>query len=192
MNNKILGVIIVLVAIASFLGGTTFTKWQAQKGEITSAQQAPPSPAAQRPTQPQEVTEGLPKTIGAFSVLEEDICQEDDKPIIYFFGSQSCPHCTWEHPIFEKVVENFSDLITVHNNMDSDADGEVFQRYLQINHGSIPFLLLGCQYARVGSGENYGEEQEEKFLTALLCQLTDGQPGTVCAEVEDLIEQIED
>ena len=192
MDKKVIGIIIVLIAIAAFLGGATFTKWQAQKGEITPAQQAHPSPAAQTPTQPQEVMGELAKTIGAFSVLEEDICQEDDKPIIYFFGSQTCPHCSWEHPLLEAVVGKFDDLVSFHNNMDSDEDRDVFQTYSQINQGYIPFTLLGCRYARVGSGENFGETEEEKILTALICQLTNGQPETVCAEVKDLIDQIED
>jgi len=129
------------------------------------------------------------KTIANFSVTKEEICKDGDKPIVYFFGSQSCPHCKWEHPIVEKVAEKFNNEIVLHNNMDSNADGEIFSKY---STGGIPTLVLGCKYSRVGSGENAGEEQETKNLTALICKLTDGKPEGVCAEVKDITGQIND
>ncbi len=197
MNNKVLGIIIILVAIASFLGGATYTQWQYQKGEAGPKAGVTPSPTAQQPTQAPEVLGELTPTIGRFSALEGDVCQEDGKPIVYFFGRQTCPHCSWEHPIFEEVVSKFEGLISLHNNMDNDADQDIFQKYVQINQGGIPFLLLGCKYARPGSGEVRqpdgtitGETEEEKNLTALLCKLADSQPEKVCAGVEDLIGQI--
>ena len=190
MDRKVVGIIIVLVAIASFLGGATFTQWQSE-GQVAPSQgeEASPSPVAQQPEE--EVLGELTSTIGNFSVLEGEICQEEDKPIVYFFGSQSCPHCSWEHPILEAVVDEFGDLVSFHNNMDSDEDRDVFQQYSQVNQGYIPFTLLGCQYARVGSGENFGEELEVNYLTALICKLTGNQPEGVCSGVEDLIEQID-
>ena len=188
MDKKVLGIIIVLVAIASFLGGATFTQWQYQKGEVGSKAGVTPSPTAQQPTQ--GAIKELTSTIGNFLVLEEEICNEEGKPIVYFFGSQTCPHCSWEHPIFEEVVAQFGDLVSFHNNMDNNEDTDVFQKYSQINNGAIPFMVLGCRYARVGSGELSGEETEKENLTALICKLTGGQSEKVCAGVEDLIEQI--
>jgi thiol-disulfide isomerase/thioredoxin len=188
MNNKVLGIIIVLVAIASFLGGASFNQWRAEKQGVTPRGEVTPSPSAQQLT---PTTAELASTIGNFSVLEEEVCQEDGKPIVYFFGSQTCPHCSWEHPLLEAVIDKFSNQVSFHNNMDSDEDTDVFQEYTPVSKGYIPFILLGCQYARVGSGENYGEDLEEDYLTALICQLTDNQPETVCSGVEDLIEQVD-
>lgn len=188
MDKKVLGIIIVLVAIASFLGGASFTKWQTQKQGVIPKGEATPSPVAQQPTQ--GAAEELNSTIGNFLVLKEEPCEEDGKPLVYFFGRQTCPHCSWEHPIFEAVVKKFGDLVSFHNNMDSDEDMDVFQKYGQLNNGAIPFIVLGCQYARLGSGENLGKEEETKMLTAFLCKLTDSQPEKVCAGVEDLIGQI--
>lgn len=190
-NNKVLGIIILLVAIASFLGGASFNQWQTQKQGTLVKAGATPSPA-QEPTQAQEVLGELTSTIGNFLILKEEVCREDDKPIIYFFGSQGCPHCSWEHPIFEEAVSQFGGLVSFHNNMDKSEDVEVFQRYYQINGGGIPFMVLGCQYARAGSGERSGEETERANLTALICRLTDNQPEAVCGEVESLIEQVGD
>lgn len=126
-------------------------------------------------------------TIGNFSISSGEICYENGKPIVYFFGSKSCPHCAWEHPIVERVAGKFGDKIAFHNNMDSENDGGVFEKY---STGGIPTVVLGCKYYRVGSGEQGGEDEEEKNLTALVCKLTDGQPADICDGVKDLINQI--
>ncbi|MCK4520356.1 thioredoxin family protein [Candidatus Parcubacteria bacterium] len=126
-------------------------------------------------------------TIGNFSVSENEICKENEKPIVYFFSSKGCPHCTWEHPIIEKVAKNFDGHIAFHNNMDSDADMGVFQQY---SSGGVPTLVIGCKYYRVGSGESMGEEGESNILTALICKLTQNQPAHICEEVQDLINQV--
>jgi len=126
-------------------------------------------------------------TIGSFMVKGDEICKEDGKPIIYFFGSQSCPHCQWEHPILEKVLKNFEGLVSFHNNMDSQADMEIFSQY---SDGGIPTLVFGCKYYRLGSGESEGEATETQNLTAILCKLTGNNPSAVCSGVQDLISQI--
>jgi len=127
------------------------------------------------------------QTIGNFSISKNEVCKENEKPIIYFFGSTSCPHCAWEHPIIEKVVKNFEEYISFHNNMDSNNDMDVFSKY---STGSIPALVFGCKYYRIGSGEQVGEEEESKVLTALICKLTQNQPTDICNGVQDLISQI--
>lgn len=141
-----------------------------------------------------DLTEDIPKpveeegqTIGDFTVSKEEICKKDEKPIVYFFGSESCPHCTWEHPILQKVVDKFKENIDFRDNVDSENDMDIFSRY---STGSIPTLILGCKYYRVGSGEQAGEEEETKILTALICKLTDGKPTDVCSQVQDLIDQV--
>jgi len=140
-------------------------------------------------TQESETQQETNLTIGYFSISQDEICQENGKPLIYFFGSKSCPHCNWEHPVMEEVAAKFEGEIAFHNNMDSDEDGEVFQKY---STGGIPALILGCKYYRVGSGEQSGEENESKVLTALICKLTENKPNEVCSSVQDLINQITD
>lgn len=139
--------------------------------------------------QAQPQTQEEKSTIGNFRVSEDEICYENEKPLVFFFGSERCPHCVWEHPIVEEVTEGFKDYILFHNNMDSQADAETFQKY---STGGIPTLVLGCKYYRVGSGERVGEEGEKKNLTALICKLTGNEPANVCDPVSDLINQIGD
>lgn len=136
----------------------------------------------------EEPTEPTGTTIGNFSVNNEEVCKENGNPIIYFFGSQGCGYCKWEHPVMEAVAEKFEGYISFHNNMDSDADKDVFSKY---STGGIPTLVFGCKYSRVGAGSQDGEELEAKNLTALICKLTNGQPSSICSEVQDLINQIE-
>lgn len=151
-------------------------------------QEAPPQQAAvQVPSeadQEGQVTgEEVPQyetTVGDFSVLDEEVCTEDGKPIVYYFGSSGCPHCTWEHPIIQEVAEQFGDAISFHDLMDKQEEFDVFEKYLNINGGAIPFIVLGCKYVRVGSGERVGEEAEKAALTELICQLTNGGPSQVC------------
>ena len=127
-------------------------------------------------------------TLGNFQKTGDELCEETGRPIVYFFGSESCPHCQWEHPVMKTVAAKFGDYISFHDNMDTDDDSEVFAKYNQ--EGYIPATLIGCKYFRVGSGENIGLEENTKNLTALICDLTGGQPGEVCGEVQELIDEI--
>ena len=117
------------------------------------------------------------QTVGNFSISSDEVCKEDGKTIVYFFGSEGCPHCVWERPIIEEVAAKFGNNISFHNNMDGDKDNEVFDKY---STGGVPTLVLGCKYYRVGSGEGSGKEEEIKNLTSLICDLTDNQPAAVC------------
>ncbi len=127
------------------------------------------------------------QTIGGFNISEDEICLENGKPLVYFFGSESCPHCSWEHPVVQEVAVKFGDNISLHDNMESDADQDVFQKY---STGGVPTLVLGCKYYRVGSGEQSGREAEIENLTALFCKLTDNNPAEACDAVKDKINQI--
>jgi thiol-disulfide isomerase/thioredoxin len=130
-------------------------------------------------------------TIGNFIVSSDAPCNENGKPVIYFFGAEGCAYCKWEHPIIENVTSEFEGYISFHDNMNnSGADREIFNRY---STGGIPTIVLGCSYYRVGAGVTIGEDQEEKILTALICKLTDNQPEEICAdpEIEALVNQLE-
>lgn len=135
-----------------------------------------------------DITANHELTIGNFSISEDEICEENGKPVVYFFGSTNCSHCLWQHPVLKQVLSNFGENIVFHDNNDSDDDTEIFSKY---SSGYVPTLVLGCKYYRIGSGEQVGEEQESKNLTALICKLTDNQPNEVCGSVQELINQIQ-
>ncbi|MCK9446012.1 thioredoxin family protein [bacterium] len=117
---------------------------------------------------------------GGFSEAKDtEVCKENDKPIVYFFGSTTCPHCTWEKPILQSVVSQFGDAISYHENIDTDKDQDIFSKY---STGSIPTLVIGCKYYRVGSGEPAGEASEKESLKKVICRATGNLPASVCGE----------
>ena len=184
INVTTLFLTILLVGVA-FFAGMMWMKSQNLQEEKVIGQQAEATPVTQ-PT-----PKALEPTIGGFSILKDEICYEEEKPLIYYFGYAGCPHCTWNHPILETVAKKFPTQIAFHDNMDKpDQDQDIQEKYASISQGAVPFFVFGCKYARLGSGESYGEANEEKFLTALICKLTDSQPEKVCAPVKDLIDQI--
>lgn len=93
-------------------------------------------------------------TIGNFMIMDDELCTENGKPLVYFFGSTSCPHCIWEKPVIANTTALFGSEISYHENMGNQADLDVFQRYATYNRGSVPFIVIGCQFIRLGSGES--------------------------------------
>jgi thiol-disulfide isomerase/thioredoxin len=139
-------------------------------------------------TKTQSLVEEAGKTVGNFSVNTDEVCQENGKPIVYFFGSTSCPHCAWEKPIVQAVMAKFSNQIVYKERIDSEEDSSVFEKY---STGGIPTLVFGCKYYRVGSGEGAGEAQETKDLTAIACKLTGSKPSAVCDPLKSVVDGIE-
>lgn len=179
-------VLVVLLLVTAFLLGSTWTKLQKEQTASKTQQVAASPTVAQQPAREQ-----LPSTVGGFLLTGDEVCKENGKPVFYFFGASFCPHCQWEHPIIQEVVPAFGNEIVFHDNMDKQtADEDIYDKYSSINNGGVPFLLLGCSYARPGSGENVGKEEEKKNLTAVLCKLTNGNPKKVCDPVKDLTAQI--
>jgi len=188
MKSKGFGTILVviLVAIAAFLGGLYFAN--NKKTPVVQTNQAVTPTAA---VEGESTTVPSVITIGNFVVTGEEVCLENSKPLIYFFGGSYCSHCGWEKPILEKVVAKFGSVIAFHNNYDDkDSDREIIAKYASINKNSVPFIVIGCQYVKVGSGENIGQEKETEYLTALICKITDNKPASVCDLVKDTVDQI--
>jgi len=117
---------------------------------------------------------------GNFTELTSaQVCQENGKPIVYFFGSEGCPHCKWEKPIIEAVIQKFGSAVSYHENIDNGKEMDIFNQY---SDGGIPTLVLGCKYYRVGSGESAGNDSEAATLTKLICNITGNKPGEICGK----------
>lgn len=122
------------------------------------------------------------KTTAEFTVSNDEVCLENGKPIVYFFGADSCPHCIWEHPIVQKVAKQFEGVISFHDNMNNNGkDVDVFTKYSP--EGGVPAFIIGCKYYRVGTVEPETAEgalAAEKDFTSLICQLTNNLPAEIC------------
>jgi thiol-disulfide isomerase/thioredoxin len=103
---------------------------------------------------------------GFQEVKGAEICKENGKPIVYFFGSESCPHCAWEKPIVKEAVNSFGSKIAYHENIDTDKDLDIFNKFNR--EGGIPTLIIGCKYFKLGSGENIGADKEKAAITLLI------------------------
>lgn len=110
-------------------------------------------------------------------IKDVEVCKENDKPIVYFFGSTTCPHCKWEEPILQSVIQEFGDAVSYHENIDSETDSDVFLKY---SSGGVPTIVIGCKYYRNGSGENIGEVAEEEALKKVICRATGNIPSSIC------------
>ncbi len=112
MNNKVLGIIIVLAAIASFLGGATFTQWQTQKqGVALPTGEATPSPSAQQPAEPQAVlgAEDRGKIEGGGAAVKGS----ENAPItIVEFSEYQCPYCgKYVDETYFQIFNDYGDQI---------------------------------------------------------------------------------
>lgn len=128
--------------------------------------------------------EGI-KTTGTtdakYLITDQEICKENGKPIVYFFGADFCPHCRWEHPIFNETLIQFKDYVSLHDNMGTQNDYDIFAKFNP--EGTIPTVVLGCKYMRVGTTgqeDAAGEAIEKAALTKLLCELTGNKPADAC------------
>jgi len=186
LNFTTLILVVLLVGVAFFAGMMWMKNKNLEQGKTVGVNQA-----AQNEAEVQATPEPLETAIGGFAITKDEVCYEDGKPLIYYFGYSGCPHCIWNHPILQSVAKKFPTQIAFHDNMDKpEQDQDIQEKYIQISQGAVPFFVFGCKYVRLGSGENYGEKDEEGFLSALICKLTNGQPEKVCSPVQDLIDQV--
>ncbi|MDD3970247.1 MAG: thioredoxin family protein, partial [Candidatus Pacebacteria bacterium] len=114
---------------------------------------------------------------GFKEITELDVCMENDKPIVYFFGSETCPYCEWEKPLITDVVAQFGDEIDYRVRYDGAEDVDVLLKY---GNGAVPAIIAGCKYYRSGAGQSLGEEGEKEALTKVICRATGGIPSSVC------------
>ncbi|MFA5012936.1 MAG: hypothetical protein WC520_00010 [Candidatus Paceibacterota bacterium] len=114
---------------------------------------------------------------GSFKIKNVAVCKENSKPIIYYFGSASCSHCEWETAVLDSVVGSFGNYISYHKNIDNFNDQSVFLEY---SDGSIPAIIIGCKYYRLGSGERIGVEAEKAVLKKKICEATGNMPTSIC------------
>jgi thiol-disulfide isomerase/thioredoxin len=160
------------------VSGQKFASFVSVDGKYLFAQEPFDMTKAPESSEPEMTTKEATEVEGSFQEIKDvEVCKENDKPIVYFFGSTSCPHCLWEKPILQSVVQEFGDAISYHENIDSQTDSDVFSKY---SSGSVPTLVIGCKYYRNGSGEGIGETAEEEALRKVICRATGNLPSSVC------------
>jgi thiol-disulfide isomerase/thioredoxin len=128
------------------------------------------------------------KTIGNFKKIEDDPCYSDDgKLLVYYFGSSDCPYCEWQKPVIEAALLPFENQVSFKNNTDNENDLDIFSKY---SDGSIPLIVIGCNYYRVGAGINSSEQEDIDVISSLVCSMIDGNSNETCEDLEELINKI--
>jgi len=87
VNSKTSAIIVFLVAVASFLGGISFTQWQYQKG---GAKKVEPTPS---PATPKTQGVSQEKIKEAFGKSFIKFGNADSKLVILEISDPSCPYC---------------------------------------------------------------------------------------------------
>jgi len=115
---------------------------------------------------------------GFKEILEVDVCtDENGKPLVYFFGSETCPHCEWQKPIMTELSQLFGDNINYHENFDGSTEADILLKY---GNGSVPALIIGCKYYRIGSGEATSVAEDTEAVKDVICRATGGIPASIC------------
>jgi thiol-disulfide isomerase/thioredoxin len=152
-------------------------KWFFGQGPVDMTKNSDGTSTTDTPTAPAGTV-----VAGNFTqVTDATVCTENGKPIVYFFGSSTCPHCTWEKPVIKAVADLFGDTISYHEKIDDfGTDQSVFAKY-DVS-GGVPAIVIGCKYYRVGAGENDGATTETANLIKHICDLTGNLPASVCSK----------
>jgi len=125
---------------------------------------------------------------GVFQDVGGDVCKNaEGRLIVHYFGTSWCPHCQFLNTPFEEAAGIFTNksLIELHewNDMDTRnatlVDAAVFDKFS--DGGSIPTIVIGCRYYRVGSPFQYcagGASLEAESITRAICNaLPEGEPA---------------
>jgi thiol-disulfide isomerase/thioredoxin len=105
------------------VGGQKFASYISLDGKYLFPQEPIDMSKGQAATGPEMTLKAATDIEGSFKdITEVEVCKENDKPIVYFFGSATCPHCEWEKPILKSVVNQFGSAISYHENIDSQTD----------------------------------------------------------------------
>jgi thiol-disulfide isomerase/thioredoxin len=124
-----------------------------------------------------------------FEETGDEICVEDEKPLILEFSTTWCPHCKWIKETYQKVVNEYvadGKIVAYQWELDIDDNllteeveesipaehSAIYQKYNP--EGSIPTFVFGCKYTRIGNGyEQEGNlEAEEQEFREILDELT--------------------
>ncbi len=130
------------------------------------------------------------QTIGGFRKTEDETCFEDGKPVVYSFSSATCPYCELQRPVLDSVIDKFGDSVVFKDIIDSEEGMDVM---LQYGDGSVPMLVVGCNYIRSGANTDGSEErnnQDIDTISAHICKITNNNPAEVCGDLEELTNQI--
>ncbi len=123
-----------------------------------------------------------------FTQTNDEICEEDGKPIIRLYSTTTCPHCNWIKEGFDSVVKEYMDkglIKAYHWQLDSGDDiltTEVETKIPKTELGvfkkcnpsyTVPTFVFGCKYYRIGNAYEASNdlESEKKNFKKIINEL---------------------
>ena len=123
--------------------------------------------------------------ITSFLELEDEICRENDKPVIRLYTSSWCEPCKWVKNSFDGVMRDYMkdgkiaayhwDLDTGDNTLTEEIESgipkgemEIFKKYNQ--EATVPTYVFGCKYVRIGNfyeKNNNLDAEEQEFIAVV-------------------------
>ena len=114
-----------------------------------------------------------------FEETEDELCEEDDKPIVRLFSASSSTKSQWTKDVFASVVEENEDIIAYHWELDTGdnlltedvekaipkSEVEAFKKYSPDR--AVPVFVFGCKYVRIGNGHEDLALEEEEFRNTI-------------------------
>jgi parvulin-like peptidyl-prolyl isomerase len=111
--------------------------------------------------------------VDTFTATGEEICKEDDKPIVRLFTTSKCEKCDWITGAFTATVDPYvaaDKIVAYHLELDTGddkltfnketsipkAEAEIFKKYSPSL--KVPAFIFGCKYVRIGTG--YYEDKD--------------------------------
>jgi len=89
--------------------------------------------------------------VNEFTITGDEVCMDDDIPIMRIYTASTCPVCEELTPVFDAAVEEY-EFVVKKFQLDSDKlsseELEILKKYNP--DGAVPAFVFGCKYVRMG------------------------------------------
>ncbi len=153
--------------------------------------------AGPAPSNGNQVAAGTAHHLGGFQPVADQAVPAQGRLPVLFVSAQYCVFCAAERWALVDALERFGTLSQITPSQSAIADGvtspiptyDFTRAYVQVSSGYAPSLLQGLSFAQVKQDltdptSTVGQtiHREGTRITALICQLTDSLPQTVCQD----------
>ncbi len=118
-----------------------------------------------------------------FKQTEDDICKENNKPVVMLFSAKKSQHGAWISETFDSIADGYNEKIAAYhweldtgdNTLTETVEAgipkaalDIFKKYSPKT--AVPAFVFGCRYVRIGNGyeaENDLEAEEKEFRAVI-------------------------